>query len=294
MHDIVEVCRSLLGGEAQIGRAYLDQVAAHPEPGEGQAGVGPRADDDMDVGRQVIDEESELLVDVPPVDQVEVVQDQDEGCLTSGELVEEDRHEALVRLHRRGQIGKRRASPGRGRLQCGDDVGPERRGLAVAFIEREPGDRQTWRRRVGQPIGEQRRLAKARWRRDEGEPGLEAAVEQRAKPRSRHDTGSQEGQVQFGGNEWQGHFTAISGPGRVPKQVAGKREGRPGPSLSSREIGDVPLRRDATSLAVGGWMSVRPTSLLIGVQCSKGRGIEATHQQPDAEQQFPEELGGNG
>ena len=46
-------------------------------------------------------------------------------------------------------------------LQRGDEVAPERHRLVVGLVEGQPSDRPSAGRSVGQPLGEQRRLAEA-------------------------------------------------------------------------------------------------------------------------------------
>ncbi len=85
----VEVRGGLVGGEAQVGGPDLDQLAAHPPPGQRQVGVGAGAEHDVDVGREVLQQEGHALPDLGVVDQVVVVEDQPHLARCCGQLVEQ-------------------------------------------------------------------------------------------------------------------------------------------------------------------------------------------------------------
>src|SRR5687768_8893197 len=80
----------------------------------------------------------------------------------------------LFRSRRLQQRQRTRPDLGPRRLQRGDQVRPERDRMVVSAIEREPGrDRASAGR--GQPLGQERRLAEAGGRGDEGQLGLRTA-----------------------------------------------------------------------------------------------------------------------
>ena len=75
-HHLVEVRRGLVGSEAQIGGADLDQLAARSQAGQRQRRVGAGGDHQVDLRRQVLQQERHPAVDVARVDQVVVVEHQ--------------------------------------------------------------------------------------------------------------------------------------------------------------------------------------------------------------------------
>ena len=77
-HRPVEVVRRLLRGEAQVGGADLDQLAARAEPGQRQRRVGAGGDHQVQLRRQVVQQERHPVVDLRRVDDVVVVQDEDD------------------------------------------------------------------------------------------------------------------------------------------------------------------------------------------------------------------------
>jgi len=82
--------------------------------------------------------------------------------------------------------------------QGGDQVGPERRGLAVGPVEREPRHGPSIGRSGGQPRRQQRRLAEARRRRDEGQLRFGPAQETLTQSRTSDEAASWPGDVELG------------------------------------------------------------------------------------------------
>ena len=56
-HAVVEVRRGLVGGEPQVGGPDLDQLAPGAQPGQGQRRVGPAGDHQVDLRREVLEQE---------------------------------------------------------------------------------------------------------------------------------------------------------------------------------------------------------------------------------------------
>ena len=75
-HHLVEVRRGLVGREAQVGGADLDQLAARSQPGQRQRRIGAAGDHQVQPRRQVVEQERHPLVDVARVDDVVVVEHQ--------------------------------------------------------------------------------------------------------------------------------------------------------------------------------------------------------------------------
>ena len=142
-HHPVEVRRGLVGREAQVGGADLDQLAARPQPGQRQRGIGAAGDHQVQPRRQVVEQERHPLLHLGRVDDVVVVEHQHDVVGDGAEVVEQRGEHRLDRgrLRRLQERERARADLRRHRLQRGDQVGPEGRGLVVA-----PG-RATARRR---------------------------------------------------------------------------------------------------------------------------------------------------
>ena len=63
-HHLVEVGGGLVGGEAQVGGADLDQLAARPQPGQRQRRIGAAGDHQVQPRGQVVEQERHPVVDL--------------------------------------------------------------------------------------------------------------------------------------------------------------------------------------------------------------------------------------
>ena len=188
--DVVEVGRHLVVGEAEVGGADLDQLATGPEPGEREVGVGPRADHQVHLRRQVLEQERHVVRDLRTVGEVVVVEHEHQPVGQSAELVEDDREHGRDRRVRRVQERQRGGAHARRReVQRGHDVGPEGVGPLLALLERDPCDRAVGGGRF-QPGRQQRGLAEPRRRGDQGQPRWRCPAEPLGQPRSRHEVTS--------------------------------------------------------------------------------------------------------
>ena len=175
-------CRRLVGGEAQVGRADLGQLPPRAQTGQRERRIGPAGDDQVQSGRGVVEQERERGVDRRRRDRVVVVEDQGHVAVLGGDPVQHRDEDRLDRRRRRGaqQPHGRRADPGAGTLERGGDVPPEARGVVVARVEGDPGDRAVSR----QTGPEQCRLAAPGGGGDEGQfaapPGGEPLQQARA------------------------------------------------------------------------------------------------------------------
>ena len=70
---VVEVGGRLVGREAQVGGADLDQLAADAPPRQRQVGVGAGAQHQVHVRREVLEQEGHPVADFGAVDEVVVV-----------------------------------------------------------------------------------------------------------------------------------------------------------------------------------------------------------------------------
>ena len=195
----VEVGGGLVGGEPQVGGTDLDQLAASPPSREWQVGVGAGAEHDVDVGREVLQQEGQPLVDLVVVDQVVVVEDQPHLARCCGQLVEQSGEHKVGRQWGGGdELQRTRANAGHGALEGAHDVRPERRRLVVRLVEREPRYGAVAVGCLPKPLGEERRLAESRRSGDQGQFGLSSATQMRDQPCACHETASQLRDVQLG------------------------------------------------------------------------------------------------
>ena len=87
--DLVEVRRHLVEGEPQVRSAHLDQLATCPQPGERQGRVGARADHQVHLLREVLQQEAHVRGDRRAVGEVVVVEHEAEPSRQGTELVED-------------------------------------------------------------------------------------------------------------------------------------------------------------------------------------------------------------
>ena len=227
---LVEVGGGLAGAEPQVGRADLDQLAAHPPPGQRQVGVGPRAEHDVHVRREVLDQEGQAPADLLVAHQVVVVEHQPHLVGHRGELVEQ-----------RGQRRVGRGGRGPQQLQRRGRRRParRRRRAVTTPVQNDTGSSSdassdshaTRRSSVGRPEpgGEQGRLAEPRRGRHQRQPAVAAQpVDQ---PRAGHQAAAQAGDVELGRHQRSRHVsstTTVSSavPHRTRPGSTGRRHAR--------------------------------------------------------------------
>ena len=88
-HHLVEVRRGLVGREAQVGGADLDQLAARSQPGQRQRGIGAAGDHQVQPRRQVLEQERHPVLHLARVDDVVVVEHQHDVVRDGAEVVEQ-------------------------------------------------------------------------------------------------------------------------------------------------------------------------------------------------------------
>ena len=197
MQQIVEQQVALLRREPKVVGPQLQQLAAHPQPGQRQRRVRPGRDHQAQGGGQPLDEHADAPVDLGISDHVVVVEDQQQLGVERGHIVDEHRNEVTF------DVGRRRAQQRQRRLshlgdhgpQRGEQVAPKPQRVVVRAVERHPAGP---RRLAGnQPVGEQGRLAPTGRGVDEGEPGHCTGAEQFVQPRPRHQGAAPPGQEQL-------------------------------------------------------------------------------------------------
>ena len=103
-HHLVEVRRSLVRREPQVGGTDLDQLATRSQPGQRQRRVSSAGDHQVQPRRQVVEQERHRVLDLAGVDQVVVVEHQHDVAAGRAEVVEQRREHHLDRGRlRRGQ-----------------------------------------------------------------------------------------------------------------------------------------------------------------------------------------------
>ena len=189
--DVVQVRRHLVEGEPEVGRAYLDELAARPQSGQRQGRVGAGADHQVHLRGKVRQEEPDVRRDRVAVGQVVVVEHQVDAHGHGSQLVEERGED---RLHRRLRRLEDRQDPrthaGDRVVQGGRHVGPEGRGLSLRLLQRHPRHPATRGRRGVDPGGEQRRLPESRGPGDQRQPRLRADVQPLGQSWARHQATS--------------------------------------------------------------------------------------------------------
>jgi hypothetical protein len=203
-HRAIEVGGGLVTRKPEIGRANLDDLTANSQPRERKGRIRPGADHDVDIIRDVLDQECETLMDLPAVDNVVVVEYEGEVFRGRGKLVDQSCKErlegALPQLEDRHEGC---ADPLNCRLQRSDHMRPEGNLFVVCRIEREPCYRCAFHH--GQMLGQQRCLAEAGRSRDQDQFGSAASLQAGADRGSLYSVGSASGRVQLGRDQGTGH-----------------------------------------------------------------------------------------
>ena len=185
-HHLAEVRRGLGGREAQIGGAELDELAAPSQPRQRQRRVGAAGDHQVNLRRQVLQQEGHPVLHLARVDDVVVVEHQHDIVRDGVEVVKQSDKARLAR--RLGRLQERERTcrtRGRRRLQRGDKVRPEQRGIVVALVEREPRHGPSIGRSGCQPLRQQRRLTEPGRRRHQRQRRLRPAAQALAQSRAR-------------------------------------------------------------------------------------------------------------
>ena len=175
----------LVRAEAQLVRAQLEQLTAHPQRPERERGVGAGGEHELDVRRQVADEPRDRLARGRAGEAVEVVE-HERDLVHLGQRVDQAREHDLAQ----GRAGGRWVEAERG-----EHVRPQDDRVVVALVQRHPRDEPVLELGLA-PGGEQRRLAEPGRARDQREPAAltvaQALEEPFARDRARRDVGRME------------------------------------------------------------------------------------------------------
>ena len=185
-HHAVEVRRGLVGREAQVGGADLDEFAPPAQPRERQRGIGAAGEHQVDLRGKVLQQMGHSVLDLARLDDVVVVEHQDDVVRDCVEVVQQGVEDRLDgRLMRLQERVRTRGDPGRCCLERGDKVWPEQPGIVVALVERKPRRGVFVGRSRGQPLRQQGRLPEPGWSRHQRQRRLGHEVQTLHQPRTR-------------------------------------------------------------------------------------------------------------
>ena len=164
----------------------------------------------MHLGRQVVEQKGEGLVNRWGIDQVVIVQDEDKIVRDGGDFIEQGRQQRFSWRRLRGlehaqhPCAKFRHYPFAfaqdKRLQCRDEVSQKAVGVAIAFVQRQPGDRS---RRApaghGEPFADQGGFPKAGRGGDQRQFAVQPRVQPLEQADAGHNLGARWGEKEFSG-----------------------------------------------------------------------------------------------
>lgn len=93
----MEVGRHLIGSEAQVSCPQLDQLAACSQTCQWQVGISAGDEDDVQVGRKVVEQVRHPVRDVGAVGEVVVVEHQIDVDRLGADLIDQCRQQAVCR-----------------------------------------------------------------------------------------------------------------------------------------------------------------------------------------------------
>ena len=139
-HHVVEEGGGLVRGETQIVGADLEQLTTRAQATERQRRIGAARDNQVQLWRQVVEQKGHALVNRLGVDQVVVIEHQQDVLRGGADLIEQGPEHRLDLAAAAANCSSASVllpiSPLH-RLERGDDVGPEQRGLIVALVKCE-------------------------------------------------------------------------------------------------------------------------------------------------------------
>jgi hypothetical protein len=198
--------------EAQRLLGHLAELAPDPQPRHADGRRDPGGNGHVEATRAVLEQERDAVVDLRLADQVVVVEHQHDVRGRPRQRVDQRRQAGVLRG------GRRRRQRGVDGLRDVEARPPERRGdvrpeanrVVVARVDRQPGERQP-SGLGGAPLHEQRGLAGAGRRLDEGEAAMQPVPQALDQPRPRDVALAQPGRLDLGRQQRQrGHVPAPS------------------------------------------------------------------------------------
>jgi hypothetical protein len=198
LHHLVEERLRFVGGEPQVGRPHLHELATRTQARQRERRVRASGHRDCDLRRQVVQQEGHRLVDGGAVDDVVVVERHHRGTGEHVEIIDQADQDAVGRagLQRRERVD---AGFGRDGLDRRREVGQEHPQVGVGRVKRQPGH-PLLRTLSRQPLRQQRGLAEPGRRGDQDQSGRFASV--RAQPIGeagpRHQPATRPGRAQLG------------------------------------------------------------------------------------------------
>ena len=169
--EALEEGHCVLLGELQVRLAQLEELTASPESVECQRGVDPGAEDHPQADRHVLHEVVQCLEHVAGLNAMQIVEDQRDGPVEVGQVGRQRLHgrHGLVVVGVHHHVERLDADAGLVALERGNEVCPEVDGVGVQRVDREPGNSPIVL--GGEPLTEERGLARARRTRQEGQAG---------------------------------------------------------------------------------------------------------------------------
>ena len=237
-HHVVEERLRLVGGEPEVRRPHLHELATRPQAGQGERRVGPGGHRQRDLWGQVVQEEGHRLVDGGAVDDVVVVERHHRRAGKGVEIVDQADQDVVGRRRAAGLQQRERvhARLGFGGPDRGHEVSQEQPEVGIARVEGQPG--HPVRRRLGrrQPLREQGGLPEARRCRDQDQPRPFASVRAQSvgEPGTLHQPATRRRQVQLGAQ----HRHAVRvGAAFGQNDAQGPRHGAGAPVIASGRPG---------------------------------------------------------
>jgi hypothetical protein len=176
-HHLVEEHLRFIGGEPEVPRPHLHELATRTQTGQRKRRVGPSADRQRDLRRQVVQDEGHRLMHGGPVNRVVVVERHHHRTGKDVEIVDQAHQDGLGWRGAAGlQQGERVDTSLRfGGLNRGHEVGQEHVEIGVALVQSQPRH-AALRPLRRQPLRQKCGLAEPSRCRDEHQPRLFASA----------------------------------------------------------------------------------------------------------------------
>ena len=162
-HRPIEKLGGLGGGKTQICGAQLGQLAPGAQPGQGEVRILAGGNDQVDMGRQMLEQKGEGVVDRFGLNHVVIVEHEDEAALETGDFIEQGGQHRF-RRRRLGGLERAQNAFAGFRLQVlhsSDEISQKAGRVVVVLVQRKPGgpDLRLTPCADGRPLADQRCLA---------------------------------------------------------------------------------------------------------------------------------------